>query len=77
MTDQTTPQATSSDLVASRTLLTELWALHQLARTALAGTGKDSWLDRASWAIIEFNKAHPEFSTGAAYKALDRTRNRW
>ena len=56
----------------------ELMDLWHLARTALAGTGKESsGYERALWASAQYAKAHPETSSLAAYKMLDRIRARW
>ena len=56
----------------------ELANLYHLARTALAGSspvgerGKDTPYDRRVWASNEYEKAHPEVSSTAAYKELER-----
>ena len=54
-------------------LLPELSNLFHLARVALSGPGRDvSRYEQQCWAAREFAKAHPEFSSTAAYKQLDR-----
>jgi len=50
----------------------ELANLYHLARTALAGTGKDTPYQRRLWAAREYHKAHPEVGETAAYKELCR-----
>lgn len=51
---------------------TELANLYHLARVPLSGTGKDTSYERRKWAAREFEKAHPEVCSTAAYKELDR-----
>lgn len=50
----------------------ELVNLYHLARTPLSGTGKDTRYNRMLWASREYEKTHPETSSTAAYKHLDR-----
>lgn len=51
--------------------LAELSNLFHLASTALAGT-RPTRADRRRWAAREFAKAHPEVSSLAALKQLER-----
>ena len=51
--------------------LCELVNLYHLARTALAGTGKDTRYQRMLWASREYAKTSTISEMGA-YKALDR-----
>lgn len=54
-------------------MLVELCNLFHLAKTALAGRGKQvTRYDQKLWASREFHKVHPEISSTAAYKALCR-----
>jgi len=52
--------------------LAELANLCHLARTALAGTGRDTRYERKLWASREYAKLHPSVSSTAAYKQLCR-----
>jgi len=50
----------------------ELANLYHLARVPLSGTGKDTPYNRMLWASARFHEEHPEVSSTAAYKELDR-----
>lgn len=54
--------------------LVELINLWHIALVALSGKD-DSRYQRMLWASKEYNEAHPEISSTAAYKNLDRTLN--
>lgn len=49
----------------------ELANLFHLAQTALAGQ-RPTRYDRKVWAAQQYHVAHPEISSTAAYKELDR-----
>jgi hypothetical protein len=50
----------------------ELVNLYHHARTALSGTGKTGKYQQMLWASREFSKLHPDVTSTAAYKHLDR-----
>ena len=50
----------------------ELSNLYHLARTALAGTGRDTPYERMKWAAKAYSDKYPEVSSTAAYKQLCR-----
>lgn len=52
-------------------MLAELSNLYHLAKVVLAGT-KPTRYDLRRWASDEFSKRHPEVSSTAAYKRLEK-----
>lgn len=54
--------------------IAELYNLYHLARTALADKPADRQTpyDRKLWAVAEFCKAHPEFSSKQVYLSFER-----
>lgn len=68
-----TPYLNQISHVWTRSEEAELANMWSLSATALAKTGGTTKYDRRIWTSAEFHKVHPDISTTAIYKKLDKS----